>query len=101
LSEDICEHLDELIDNDTDPNLQKLAHIFSGTKDHEQEFHHLYGRPCWIPASLWMTRWRCSSSAYFSPIDLLTIRAARFPASPLEPTEQRKLIGKRFNEVKG
>lgn len=45
MSEDICEHLDELIDNDTDPNLQKLAHIFSGTKDHQQEFHHVYGRP--------------------------------------------------------
>ncbi len=45
VSKDIREHLDELIDNDTDLKLQKLAHIFSGTKDYEEEFHQLYVQP--------------------------------------------------------
>ncbi len=45
VSKDIREHLDELIDNDTDLKLQKLAHIFSGTEDYEEEFHQLYVQP--------------------------------------------------------
>jgi len=40
-----AERLDEFIDNDTDLKLQKLAHMFSGTKDYEEEFHQLYVQP--------------------------------------------------------
>lgn len=45
VSKDIRERLDELIDNDKDLELQKLAHVFSGTKDYEEEFHRLYVQP--------------------------------------------------------
>jgi hypothetical protein len=45
VSKYIREHLDELIDNDTDLKLQKLAYISSGTKDCAEEFHQLYVQP--------------------------------------------------------
>jgi hypothetical protein len=35
----------ELIDQDMDLKLRTLANIFSGTKDHPEEFHHLYVQP--------------------------------------------------------
>ena len=38
----IREHLDDLIDNDADFKLHKLAYIFSGTKDCANDFHQLY-----------------------------------------------------------
>ena len=45
VSKYIRERLDKLIDNDTDLELQQLAHIFSETKDYEEEFHQLYVQP--------------------------------------------------------
>jgi hypothetical protein len=44
VSEDIRERL-ELIDKNMDLKLQTLANIFSGTKDHPEEFHQLYVEP--------------------------------------------------------
>jgi hypothetical protein len=41
----IREHLDDLIDNDLDLKLHKLAYIFCGTKDYANEFHQLYVQP--------------------------------------------------------
>ncbi len=41
----IREHVDELIDHDSDLRLQELAYIFSGTKDDGKDFHQLYVQP--------------------------------------------------------
>jgi hypothetical protein len=41
----IREPLDDLIDNDADLKLHKLAYIFCGTKDYANEFHQLYVQP--------------------------------------------------------
>jgi len=45
VSKYIREHLDELIDNDTNLKLQTLDLIFSGSKDYAEEFHELYVEP--------------------------------------------------------
>jgi hypothetical protein len=45
VSKYIREHLDELIDNDTDLKLQTLDLIFSGSKDFAEEFYQLYVEP--------------------------------------------------------
>jgi hypothetical protein len=45
VSKYIREHLDELIDNDTNLKLQTLDLIFSGSKDYAEEFHQLYVEP--------------------------------------------------------
>jgi hypothetical protein len=45
VSKYIREHLDELIDNDTDMKLQTLDLILSGSKDYANEFHQLYVEP--------------------------------------------------------
>jgi hypothetical protein len=55
----IRERLDDLIDNDADLKLHKLAYIFSGTKDYANDFQQLTSSLCWIPASLWTKHWRC------------------------------------------
>ena len=41
----IREHLDDLIDNDADLKLHKLAYIFTGTKDYANDFQQLYVQP--------------------------------------------------------
>ncbi len=45
VSKYIREGLDELINNDKGLELQRFAHISSGTKDYEEEFHQLYVQP--------------------------------------------------------
>ena len=45
VSKYIREHLDELIDNDTNLKLQTLDLMFSGSKDYAEEFHQLYVEP--------------------------------------------------------
>jgi hypothetical protein len=41
----IREHLDDLIDNDAELKLHKLAYIFTGTKDYANNFQQLYVQP--------------------------------------------------------
>ena len=41
----IREHLDDLIDNDADLKLHKLAYIFTGTNDYANDFQQLYVQP--------------------------------------------------------
>ena len=44
VSKDVRERL-ESIDKDIDLKLQRLANIFSATKDYPEEFHQLYVQP--------------------------------------------------------
>jgi len=41
----IRERLDDLMENDADLKLHKLAYIFSGTKDYANDFQQLYVQP--------------------------------------------------------
>ena len=45
VSKYIREHLDELIDNDTDMRLQRSTLSFPEVKDYAEEFHQIYVEP--------------------------------------------------------